>query len=88
MLCPSPLLSYPKGRPWQVKREGVPSGANTMTPVTSGPKRSEHGMTLAPLPCAKTGAAEAAIMAAMMAITERSAMMRLIDATTFPSQPS
>jgi hypothetical protein len=52
------------------------------------PKKSEHGMTVVPLPCAKTGAAEAAIMATMMAITERSAMMRLIDATSFPSQPS
>ena len=91
MLCPSPLLSYPKGPPWQVNWEGVPPGVTTMTPVTSGPKTSEHGVTLAPLSCAKTGAAEAAIMAAMMAITEsteRSAMMRLIDATSFPSQPS
>ena len=84
MLCPSPLLSYPKGPPWQVNWEGVPPGVTTMTPVTSGPKTSEHGVTLAPLSCAKTGATEAA----MMAITERSAMMRFINATSFSSQPS
>ena len=43
MLCPSPLLSYPKGPPWQVNWEGVPPGVTTMTPVISGsPKTSEH----------------------------------------------
>ena len=83
MLCPSPLLSYPKGPPWQVNWEGVPPGVTTMTPVTSGPKTSEHGVTLAPLSCAKTGATEAAIMAAITNATTTNEMMRLIDATSF-----
>src|SRR5829696_944273 len=51
MLCPGPLLSYPKIPPWQVKVLGVPPGVNTMIPLTSGPKTSEHWVTSAPPPC-------------------------------------
>jgi hypothetical protein len=84
VFCPSPLLSYPKIPPWQVNWEGVPPGVKTMTPVISGsPKNSEHGVTLAPLSCAKTGATEAAIMAAITNATTTNEMMRLIDATSF-----
>ena len=84
MFCLSPLLSYPKIPPWQVNWEGVPPGVKTMTPVISGsPNCSEHGITIAPPPCAKTGAAEAVIMAAITNATTTNEMMRLIDATSF-----